>query len=179
MDLDDLRLILLNSGVDVWTLIETAISVAALDHGDELKNRRDGVVERLYATVPPRCRNCGLGSVVESGKGQLGEGGSIDEEKESSHEGEGAGCPTSPQSVEGVEEQEQSHEDLIDEEQRKILSIKEHLEDPNQVFLALSPLFLFLALSLCACVESVLLLIFDSNLFIRFSVVGLNFCFPV
>lgn len=132
MDLDDLRVILLNSGVDVWTLIETAISVAASDHGDELKNRRDGIVERLYATVPPRCRNCGLGSVVQPGKGRLGEGGSIDEEKESSHEGEGAGSPISPQSVDGVEEQERSHEDLIDEEQREILSIKEHLEDPDQ-----------------------------------------------
>uniref|UniRef100_A0A0A0LXQ9 Uncharacterized protein n=1 Tax=Cucumis sativus TaxID=3659 RepID=A0A0A0LXQ9_CUCSA len=36
------------------------MEVASLDYGNQLKNRRDGIVERLYAlTSPPsRCRNC-------------------------------------------------------------------------------------------------------------------------
>lgn len=55
MELDELRLILKNSGVDLWGLIDTAISVAILDHGNELRSRRDAIVERLYA--PLLCNN--------------------------------------------------------------------------------------------------------------------------
>jgi hypothetical protein len=66
MDVDDFRAVLESCGVDVWTFIETAISVAAADYGAELKSQRDGIVERLYAGATsasasgeqPRCRNC-------------------------------------------------------------------------------------------------------------------------
>ncbi|KAF9609151.1 hypothetical protein IFM89_013405 [Coptis chinensis] len=60
MDLDDVRSILRSSGVDIWSLIDTAISVASKDYENEIKERRDGIIERLY--VPPvvstRCQNC-------------------------------------------------------------------------------------------------------------------------
>nr|POE90427.1 putative mediator of rna polymerase ii transcription subunit 26c [Quercus suber] len=46
-------MVLKTSGVDVWTFIETAILVASMDYGSELKQRRDGIVERLYATTAP------------------------------------------------------------------------------------------------------------------------------
>jgi hypothetical protein len=49
MDVDDFQAVLESCGVDVWTFIEMAISMAAADYGAELKSQRDGIVERLYA----------------------------------------------------------------------------------------------------------------------------------
>ncbi|KAG5529214.1 hypothetical protein RHGRI_029792 [Rhododendron griersonianum] len=57
MDLDEFRTILSNSGVNVWEIIDAAISVASSDYGKELKDRRDLIVERLYAATS-RCENC-------------------------------------------------------------------------------------------------------------------------
>ena len=57
MDREDLRSVMRTTGVDLWTLIETAISVAAADHGAELRLRRDGFVERLYAPLPRSSEN--------------------------------------------------------------------------------------------------------------------------
>ena len=47
------RTVLETTGVDVWTFIEIAISVASMDYDNELKQRRDGIVERLYVTTAP------------------------------------------------------------------------------------------------------------------------------
>ena len=111
MDLDDFRSILDTAGVDVWVFIDAAIAVASADYGGELKRRRDGIVERLYAatSVPPRCRNCEAN----------------DEE-------------TKKRSKSSTEEEEEEELDpfggLFDEEQKKILEIKQQLEDPHQVF---------------------------------------------
>ncbi|XAR48665.1 hypothetical protein NMG60_11031555 [Bertholletia excelsa] len=58
MDMDEFRSILENSRVDVWTLIDTAITVASTDCEREFKRRRDAIVERLYSPVVSRCRNC-------------------------------------------------------------------------------------------------------------------------
>ena len=66
MDLAQFRSILKTSGVDVWEVMEMAITVASLDHGsdvDNFKRRRDGIVERLYATTTStapdhQCQNC-------------------------------------------------------------------------------------------------------------------------
>ncbi|KAF7807796.1 putative mediator of RNA polymerase II transcription subunit 26c [Senna tora] len=60
MDLDDFRSILETAGVDVWMFIDTAIDVASMDYGKELKHRRDGIVQRLFGATsdPTRCRNC-------------------------------------------------------------------------------------------------------------------------
>ncbi|XP_064936856.1 probable mediator of RNA polymerase II transcription subunit 26c isoform X1 [Musa acuminata AAA Group] len=51
MDAEELRRMLRGSGVDLWALLDTAVAVAAADHAEELRARRDGIVERLYA--PP------------------------------------------------------------------------------------------------------------------------------
>ena len=66
MDLAQFRSILKTSGVDVWEVMEMAITVASLDHGsdvDNFKHRRDGIVERFYtattSTAPDhQCQNC-------------------------------------------------------------------------------------------------------------------------
>ncbi|RRT54372.1 hypothetical protein B296_00038943 [Ensete ventricosum] len=53
MDAEELRRMLRSSGVDLWALLETAVAVAAADHAEELRVRRDGIVERLYAPPAP------------------------------------------------------------------------------------------------------------------------------
>lgn len=105
MDSEDFRSILESAGADVWTLIDTAIAVASVDHGHELKRRRDGIVERLYAASsgPPRCRNC------EPDDGEIK-------------------TRNSPSAAEAKD----PHGGLVDDEQMKILEIKEQLEDPHQ-----------------------------------------------
>ncbi|KAL1543697.1 putative mediator of RNA polymerase II transcription subunit 26c isoform X1 [Salvia divinorum] len=55
MDLNDFRSFISDSGVDVWTCIDMSISVASADHQIELRSRRDGIVEKLFA---PPCQNC-------------------------------------------------------------------------------------------------------------------------
>ncbi|XP_059640447.1 probable mediator of RNA polymerase II transcription subunit 26c [Cornus florida] len=126
MDLEDFRMILANSRVDLWTLIDTAITVASLDYGHELKNRRDRIVERLYATVAPPCRNCDVDRRTPNGQ------------ITSSHEGRKSVSPSTPQSIHRDEDGEDDDEEpdpyagLFDDEETKILRIKEHLEDPDQ-----------------------------------------------
>ena len=130
LDLDDFRTILDTAGVDVWTFIDTAMEVASLDYGNQLKNRRDGIVERLYAlTSPPsRCRNCDTdrnhdgrsnGCEIKQGSGEV---------KEAS--------PSTPQFVvvEGDDDGADPYAGLFDDEQKKVLEIKEQLEIPQQVF---------------------------------------------
>ncbi|WOL02327.1 hypothetical protein Cni_G11046 [Canna indica] len=144
MDAEDLRRWMRSAGVDLWGLIDTAITVATTEHGQELRARRDGIVQRLYAagTGDARCRNCG-----SSGGG----GGPVvprrEEAKGSSSPGEkraGIASTPSPESMnrataEEDEEEEEEEEDgrrsigrSVDEEQRKILGIKQFLDDPDQ-----------------------------------------------
>ncbi|TQD87584.1 hypothetical protein C1H46_026883 [Malus baccata] len=122
MDHDDFRTILESSEVDIWTFMDTAIAVASADYGTELKHRRDGIVERLYATtsVPPQCPNC-------DADGPNGHNGNQPK----------AVSPYTPQSVggDGGEEDEEEldpYAGLFDDEQKKILDIKKQLEDPYQ-----------------------------------------------
>lgn len=145
MDREDLRSILRTTGVDLWTLLETAISIAASDYGAELRLRRDGFVERLYA--PPLQDPC-RGSDAQDPKprSRVRE----EEEKGSSSPIEKVfgSSPLTPQSnhreeVDDDEEEEDDEDRVdvgwrnysrpIDQEQRKILAIKESLEDPDQV----------------------------------------------
>ncbi|CAO2827756.1 unnamed protein product [Amaranthus hypochondriacus] len=141
MDLDDFRTILGNSGVDIWGLIDTAIKIASLDYGDELRVKRDGIVEKLYRN----CHNCertsngfAPSSVVDAVFGSDREenhksdspstpvsiGGGV--EKEDEHEEENEHVAPSRRFVEDDEEEDE------DEELRTILSIKEQIEDPHQ-----------------------------------------------
>nr|GMC60265.1 probable mediator of RNA polymerase II transcription subunit 26C [Ipomoea batatas] len=103
MDGDELRLILSKSKTDVWTLIEAAIEVASVDCAEELKDRRDGIVEKLYSN---RCRNCN--DVVN-----------------------GHFAPNGVANYNSVTNIERDIS-LFDDEQTKILRIKEQLEDPEQ-----------------------------------------------
>lgn len=151
MDRDDLRSILRTTGVDLWTLIETAISVAASDHGPELRLRRDRFVEKLYAPPPQDlCRISDDRVEIEAFEAEKLRSRAREEEKGSSSPIEKVfgSSPLTPQSNQreeevGDEEDEdvdidddddrRCYEDPIDREKRKILAIKEELEDPDQV----------------------------------------------
>ncbi|XP_010252356.1 PREDICTED: probable mediator of RNA polymerase II transcription subunit 26c [Nelumbo nucifera] len=135
MNFDDFRSILRNSGVDVWTFIDTAISVASLDYKNELKDRRDGIIERLYVPFVSGCQNCNLDSTrqncheTKKKVHQTRTEASIIKES-SSIEGK-RGSPSTPQSNRD-EDHDRSYGHPFDDEQTKILAIKEHLEDPDQ-----------------------------------------------
>ncbi|CAJ2641593.1 probable mediator of RNA polymerase II transcription subunit 26c [Trifolium pratense] len=136
MDLDDFRSILDTAGVDVWMFIDTAISVASHDNAGELKRRRDGIVERLYAatTAAPVCLNC------DGGNRLVSDGNHVKKENSPSLSPErqqrrGGGSPATPQSQgneDGEDEEIDPYGGLFEDEQKKILEIKELLEDPRQ-----------------------------------------------
>ncbi|KAL9313819.1 hypothetical protein ACSQ67_019271 [Phaseolus vulgaris] len=113
MDLDDFRSILDTSGVDVWMFIDAAIAVASADCAAELKRRRDSIVESLYSATaaPPRCRNSSPTPCCRSRQ-----------------------FPATPQSLENDDggEDLDPYGGLFDDEQKKILEIKEQLEEPDQ-----------------------------------------------
>ncbi|KAF3952898.1 hypothetical protein CMV_021595 [Castanea mollissima] len=132
MDIDDFRTVLESSGVDVWTFIETAISVASMDYGSELKQRRDGIVERLYtatASFQSRCQNC------DEDDGDNGNAVNINRRQQNSNSiGDEAKTATATAAVrddDGSEDLD-PYCGLFEDQQKRILEIKEHLEDPEQ-----------------------------------------------
>ncbi|CAA0839207.1 Probable mediator of RNA polymerase II transcription subunit 26c [Striga hermonthica] len=167
MDSDEFRAILSGSRVGIWEMIEAAIRVASSDHGDELRRRRDKIVESLYAPAARTCRNCGGDDdeardhrfhhtndytnrdgvedkvnspdcnnkrfdVVDDGDGD-------DDDKTDRNLDRNFGkSPLTPESnhrsFSGGEEGEDvdPYGGLFDDEQTRILTIKEQLEDPNQ-----------------------------------------------
>ncbi|KAK4722224.1 hypothetical protein R3W88_012457 [Solanum pinnatisectum] len=106
MELDELRSILKNSSVDLWSLIDTAISVAILDHGDELRSRRDAIVEKLYAPLFSNNSNSDRNYEIPN---------KIERNIDDDH---------------NLKTEEKSNEE--DVEISKILRIKNHFEIPNQ-----------------------------------------------
>ncbi|PWA83695.1 transcription elongation factor (TFIIS) family protein [Artemisia annua] len=68
MDLNEFKSLLSNSRSDIWTVIDTALTLASTEeYSAELKRRRDGIVERLYSSSN-HCRNCD--GVVNGGGGE-------------------------------------------------------------------------------------------------------------
>ncbi|XP_062197535.1 probable mediator of RNA polymerase II transcription subunit 26c [Phragmites australis] len=124
MDRDErLRRALAAFGGDVWGMVDAALAAAARDCPDELRARRDGIVERLYAAAG--CSNCD-GRPPRAALAAAG----LEEEEE---------APVSPE-AEGDAET-----DVVDEAEElggggdgepgletKILAIRDFLEDPYQ-----------------------------------------------
>ncbi|XP_068663214.1 probable mediator of RNA polymerase II transcription subunit 26c isoform X2 [Aristolochia californica] len=132
MDLDDFRSILRGSGVDLWTFIDTAISLASADYPLELHNRRDGIVERLYTAA---CKKCELNESRQTRSDSLQERektgaifGDSDDERERREL-----SPATPLSNNEVDDE--GEEDVYrryEQEKRRILEIKEQIEDQDQ-----------------------------------------------
>jgi len=58
MDIDDFRCLFESSGVDIWGVIDMALTVASTEFSEEFKARRDQIAARLYASTTSRCQNC-------------------------------------------------------------------------------------------------------------------------
>ncbi|KAK4394392.1 putative mediator of RNA polymerase II transcription subunitc [Sesamum angolense] len=163
MDSEEIRSILSRSGVGIWALIEAAIGVASSDYGEELRRRRDRIVESLYVPPAQLCRNCN-GGVQDDGDRdgrfynrsnnvnnssddvdnkddhENNKKFSVDDDKDKRNLNEDfSKSPLTPESnhrnFSGGEEEEEDvdpYAGLFDDEQTKILNIKEQLEDPQQ-----------------------------------------------
>ncbi|CAM8884005.1 unnamed protein product [Rhodiola kirilowii] len=132
MDCDDFRSMLESSGIHVWEFIDTAITVASMDYGDELKRRRDSIVEKLYNGLASRCRNC---DAVDRGAGAGGDDSSKFVENEVFG---GSRSPLGSLERDEYEDDDQNggqdlqHGSGVDDEQVRILDIKDQLEDVDQ-----------------------------------------------
>ncbi|EES16705.1 hypothetical protein BDA96_08G052200 [Sorghum bicolor] len=108
------------SGSDVWDLVDAALAAAARDSPAELRARRDGIVQRLYAGSA-RCRNCDADAPPPPAAQPNGAVAAAP----------AAASPASP-------DEEVDADSLDDEEEAdagvesKILAIKDFLEDPDQ-----------------------------------------------
>ncbi|KAK4411592.1 putative mediator of RNA polymerase II transcription subunitc [Sesamum angolense] len=155
MDPEEFRAILSRSGVGIWAMIEAAIGVASSDYGDELRRRRDKIVESLYAPAAQLCRSCN-GDVhqnvvqdeqyypqnittVYNNSDDIDNNNSKKYNNDDDNTNEDfSKSPSTPESnhrnFSGGEEEEDldPYGGLFDDEQTKIVTIKEQLEDPNQ-----------------------------------------------
>ncbi|XP_073154281.1 probable mediator of RNA polymerase II transcription subunit 26c isoform X1 [Henckelia pumila] len=147
MDSEEFRAILSRSRVGIWSLIETAIRVANSDYAEELRRRRDRIVEALYTPPSQLCRSCNSrvhDDVVEEHQYYPDNNTDTNTSKKSndynSNRNSNEDCSKSPLTPEsnnpnfsrGDEEDLDPYGGLFDDEQTKILSIKEQLEDPLQ-----------------------------------------------
>ncbi|KAL0378391.1 UNVERIFIED_CONTAM: putative mediator of RNA polymerase II transcription subunitc [Sesamum radiatum] len=163
MDSEEIRSILSRSGVGIWALIDAAIGVASSDYGEELRRRRDRIVESLYVPPAQLCRNCNGGvqddgdrdgrfynrsnnvnnssdDIDNKGDHENNKKFSVDDDKDKRNLNEDfSKSPLTPESnhrnFSGGEEEEEEvdpYAGLFDDEQTKILNIKEQLEDPQQ-----------------------------------------------
>jgi hypothetical protein len=141
----------LATGFDIWSLIDTAIAVAARDHPADLRRRREGIVQSLYSLTP--CRNCDtnrsnfvnghvLGSTRTNGDGSAvtlanghGTGVNPGYHIEASPEMRAASPTPSPEAASPeleLRHTERGDEDRAEISIRDLISIKEFLEDPDQ-----------------------------------------------
>ncbi|KAK8450061.1 hypothetical protein SEVIR_7G304400v4 [Setaria viridis] len=105
-------------GGDVWDLVDAALTAAARDNPDELRARRDGIVERLYAGA--RCHNCDAGAPSPPQPRKAPEAAAAAE----------AVSPVSPD--EEVDADGLGEDDDDAGVESKILAIRDFLEDPDQ-----------------------------------------------
>ncbi|XP_022844608.1 probable mediator of RNA polymerase II transcription subunit 26c isoform X1 [Olea europaea var. sylvestris] len=154
MDSDELRAILSRSRVGIWALIDTAIKVAISDYAEDLKHRRDKIVESLYSSPSSNqlCQNCNSSINDEVQDHYYSHNNNSDNNNDYANGNkknsifsnditneEFSKSPLTPESNNrnstGGEEEEEDldpYGGLFDDEQTKILRFKEQLEDPNQ-----------------------------------------------
>jgi hypothetical protein len=108
-------------GGDVWGLVDAALAAAARDSPAELRARRDGIVQRLYAGAA-RCRNCDAPPPPAQPNGAVA-----------------AAAPAVAAAASPASPDEEVDEDGLDDDEAdagvesKILAIRDFLEDPDQV----------------------------------------------
>lgn len=107
-------------GGDMWDLVDAALAAVARDSPDELRARRDGIIERLYAGGP--CRNCDAPPApVQPRKAN----------ETYAAPAAASAFPASPDEEIDVDGLDEDEADASVE--NKILAIRDFLEDPDQV----------------------------------------------
>nr|CAB3491003.1 unnamed protein product [Digitaria exilis] len=126
MDGDErLRRALAAFGGDAWALVDAALAAAVRDRPGELRARRDGIVERLFAAAG--CSSCcDARHQPPPPRAALAAAG-LDEEDD----GEEAAAPASPE-VDAPEEAEEHGGGGEPGLESKIVAIRDFLEDPDQ-----------------------------------------------
>ncbi|CAL4911446.1 unnamed protein product [Urochloa decumbens] len=108
-------------GGDVWDLVDAALTAAARDSPDELRARRDGIVERLYAGA--RCHNCDASATPPPQPRRAPEAAAAAAE---------AVSPVSPDEEVDADGLGEDEDDADAGVESKILAIRDFLEDPDQ-----------------------------------------------
>ncbi|CAL9754203.1 unnamed protein product [Musa acuminata subsp. burmannicoides] len=128
---------------DIFGVMEHAIVVAASDYPEEFRSRRDGLVEKFFTALLPRCLGCDRvdprGAEAEEGRGSVRRVGEKENKVDSSNDG-----PESSTRVVSnytYDEAEALTEEIEEEGQivEEVLSIKEilanhHEESDNVLF---------------------------------------------
>lgn len=138
MDMDDFRCLFESSGVDIWAVIDMALTVASTEYSEEFKARRDQIASRLYASTTPRCQNCDGSS--DGGEAARLSGGASGIRSNPQHK---SPIPFKAMAAESHEREDKSHDDDDDEGFQKnkaeshhvvdeVLRIKELLDDTYQ-----------------------------------------------
>lgn len=140
MDMDDFRCLFESSGVDIWAVIDMALTVAATEFSEEFKARRDQIAARLYASTASRCQNCDGSS--DGGEAARLSGGASGIRSKPQHKSPN---PFRAKADESHEREDKSHDDDDEEEGlhknnaeshhvvHEVLRIKELLDDSYQV----------------------------------------------
>ncbi|CAN6374227.1 unnamed protein product [Urochloa humidicola] len=115
-------------GGDAWALVDAALAAAARDRPGELRARRDGIVERLYAGAG--CSTCDAHPPPPP-RAALAAAG-LDEEEDAEE-----AAPASPETAEGdaadeAEELGGGDDGELPGLESKIVAIRDLLEDPDQ-----------------------------------------------
>jgi hypothetical protein len=140
MDIDDFRCLFESSGVDIWAVIDMALTVASTEFSEEFKARRDQIAARLYASTTSRCQNCDGSS--DGGEAARPSGGAsgirskpqhkspkpFKAEADESHEREDK-SPDDEDEEEGPQKNKAESDHVVEE----VLRIKELLDDSYQV----------------------------------------------
>lgn len=139
MDIDDFRCLFESSGVDIWGVIDMALTVASTEFSEEFKARRDQIAARLYASTTSRCQNCdgssdgGEAARVSGGTSGIGSKPQHKSPRRfkakaiESHEAEDK-SPDDEEEEEGLQKNKAESHHVVEE----VLRIKELLDDSYQ-----------------------------------------------
>jgi len=114
-------------GGDVWSLVDAALAAAARDSPAELRARRDGIVQRLYAGAA-RCRSCDANAHPPPAQPN----GAVAAAAPAAAAAASPASPDEEVDVDGLDDVDGEADDGAGVES-KILAIRDFLEDPDQV----------------------------------------------
>ncbi|KAG2560286.1 probable mediator of RNA polymerase II transcription subunit 26c isoform X2 [Panicum virgatum] len=130
MDRDErLRRAVAAFGGDAWALVDAALAAAARDRPGELRARRDGIVERLYAAAAAGCSSCDARPPPRDALAAAG----LDDEEDA--EEAAAAAPASPEAegdAVGAGAAEEVAAGCEPGLESRIMAIRDFLEDPDQ-----------------------------------------------